>query len=107
MIHITKCGGRDIGINSVSWKGDWIKYDKIFNDSFGDRSRTLPPEYIFTNDKILVQRTRRGLNRKIICYYDSEKYYNLNRISNIVSTSEDFSLKYIHALLNSKLYGLL
>lgn len=95
--------GRDIGINSVSWKGDWIKYDKAFNDSFGDRGRTLPPEYIFTNDKILVQRTRRGLKRKLICYYDKEKFYNLNRISNIVSTREDYSLKYIHALLNSSL----
>jgi len=95
--------GRDIGVNSVNWKGEWIKYDKDFVDSFGDKGRTLPPEFIFTNEKILVQRTRRGLKRKLVCYFDTEKFYNLNRLSNIVLTDESFSLKYIHALLNSSL----
>lgn len=95
--------GRDIGINSISWKGIWIKYDKEFVDSFGDRGRSLPPEYIFKDEKILVQRTRRGLKRKLVCYYDDEKYYNLNRLSNIVSTSDEFLLKYVHSLLNSSL----
>ena len=95
--------GRDIGINSLSWKNVWIKYDKAFVNSFGDRGRSLPPEYIFTEEKILVQRTRRGLKRKLICYYDTEGYYNLNRLSNIVSKSDVFSLKYIHSLLNSNL----
>jgi adenine-specific DNA-methyltransferase len=95
--------GRDIGINSISWKEIWIKYDKEFVDSFGDRGRSLPPEYIFTNEKILVQRTRRGMKRKLVCCYDTEGFYNLNRLSNIVSTSENYSLKYIHSLLNSSL----
>lgn len=95
--------GRDIGVNSVTWKGEWIKYDKDFVDSFGDKGRTLPPEFIFTNDKILVQRTRRGLKRKLVCYFDDERFYNLNRLSNIVSTNNRFALKYIHALLNSSL----
>ena len=95
--------GRDIGINTVDWKGEWIKYDKQFVDSFGDRGRTLPPEFIFTQDKILVQRTRRGLKRKLVCYYDSDGYYNLNRLSNIVITDESFDLKYVHSLLNSQL----
>ncbi len=95
--------GRDIGINSCNWKGEWIKYDKEFVDGFKEKGRSLPPEYIFTKEKILVQRTRRGLKRKLVCYYDTEKYYNLNRISNIVSTSKDYSLKYVHALLNSSL----
>ena len=95
--------GRDIGVNSVNWGGQYIKYDKEFVDSFGDRGRTLPPEHIFKSDKILVQRTRRGLKRKLVCYYDTDKYYNLNRLSNIVLTDEEYSLKYIHALLNSKL----
>lgn len=95
--------GRDIGINTVNWKKIWIKYDKEFVDSFGDKGRSLPPQYIFTEEKILVQRTRRGLKRKLVCYYDDEGFYNLNRLSNIISTDNEFSLKYIHSLLNSSL----
>ena len=95
--------GRDIGINACDWKGEWIKYDKEFVDSFKDRGRSLPPEYVFKKEKILVQRTRRGLKRKLVCYYDTKKFYNLNRLSNIISTDKQYSLKYIHALLNSSL----
>ncbi len=95
--------GRDIGVNTCNWKGLWIKYDKEFVDSFKEKGRSLPPEYIFKSDKILVQRTRRGLKRKLVCYYDDKKFYNLNRLSNIVIIDTKFSLKYIHALLNSSL----
>ncbi|MBK8641669.1 MAG: hypothetical protein IPN15_05415 [Saprospiraceae bacterium] len=58
---------------------------------------------MFTHDKILVQRTRRGMKRKLVCYYDNEQYYNLNRISNIVLTNKLYSLKYLYILLNSEL----
>jgi adenine-specific DNA-methyltransferase len=95
--------GKDIGLYSIKWKGDWIKYDKDFVNSFGNLGRALPPEYIFTNEKILVQRTRRGMQRKLVCCYDDEKFYNLNRVSNIVIHNSDFSLKFIIGLLNSKL----
>ena len=43
------------------------------------------------------------MKRKLVCYYDFEKYYNLNRISNIISTDKEFYLKYIYVLLNSEL----
>jgi type I restriction-modification system DNA methylase subunit len=95
--------GKNIGRYTVSWSGEWILYDKDFVKSFGDKGRSLPQEYIFSNDKILIQRTRRGLKRKLICYLDLDKYYNLNRLSNVVLTNKDFDIKYIYVLLNSEL----
>ncbi|MDO9207224.1 MAG: N-6 DNA methylase [Sulfuricurvum sp.] len=95
--------GKDIGRYSVSWAGEWILYDKEFVKSFGDKGRSLPQEYIFTNEKILIQRTRRGLKRKLICYLDYEKHYNLNRLSNVVLTTQEYSIKYLYVLMNSGL----
>ncbi len=76
--------GKNIGRNFVAWDNEWIMYDVNFVKNKGDKGRSLPPESIFTDDKILVQRTRRGMKRKLVCYYDNEKYFNLNRVSNIV-----------------------
>jgi type I restriction-modification system DNA methylase subunit len=95
--------GKNIGRNFVLWDGEWIMYDTEFVKSKGDRGRSLPPEYIFTDDKILVQRTRRGMKRKLVCYYDNEQYYNLNRISNVILKDNEFNLLYIYSLLNSEL----
>jgi adenine-specific DNA-methyltransferase len=95
--------GKDIGINSVHWKGEWIKYDHEFVKSFGKLGRSLPPERIFKEPKILVQRTRRGMKRKLVCFFDDMGFYNLNRLSNIVIDNKEFDLKYVHALLNSQL----
>jgi hypothetical protein len=95
--------GKDIGRNYVTWNQEWIMYDKDFVKSKGDRGRALPPEHVFLKEKILVQRTRRGMKRKLVCYYDTEKYYNLNRLSNIVLENEKYSLKYVYSLLNSSL----
>jgi adenine-specific DNA-methyltransferase len=95
--------GKDIGPYSIKWNGEWIKYDKDFIKDSGSLGRTLPPEYIFTDEKILVQRTRRGMSRKLVCAYDNEKFYNLNRISNIVIQNKEYTIKYIIALLNSRL----
>jgi type I restriction-modification system DNA methylase subunit/REP element-mobilizing transposase RayT len=95
--------GKNIGRNFIDWDNEWIMYDIDFVKSQGERGRALPPEYIFLNDKILVQRTRRGMKRKLVCYYDNEQFYNLNRLSNIVLENNNYSLKYIYSLLNSTL----
>jgi hypothetical protein len=39
----------------------------------------------------------------LICHLDTEKYINLNNVHNIAKPIENLSLKYILALLNSKL----
>jgi hypothetical protein len=95
--------GKDIAPYAICWNSEWIKYDKDFVDSFGDLGRSLPPEYIFSSQKILVQRTRRGMARKLVCAYDNGVYYNLNRLSNIVITDINFNIFYLLAVLNSKL----
>jgi hypothetical protein len=95
--------GKDIGRHTINWPGEWIMYDPGFVKSQGNRGRSLPDERIFEEDKILVQRTRRGLKRKLVCCYDSNKYFNLNRLSNIVLNNKDYSLYYIYGLLNSTL----
>lgn len=95
--------GKDIAPYAINWDGDWIKYDKAYVDSFGELGRSLPAEYIFSSPKILVQRTRRGLARKLVCAFDDGVYYNLNRLSNIIITDNKFHIYYVLALLNSKL----
>ncbi len=95
--------GRDISRYSLSWPGEWITYDKQLVDSYKDRGRTLPEETIFKENKILVQRTRRGMARKLICTLDTEEYYNLNRLSNIVIKDNTFHIKYCLGILNSSL----
>ena len=95
--------GKDISRYSLEWPGQWVLYDKKVVDSYGDKGRTLPDESIFRDEKILVQRTRRGMARKLICTLDTEQYYNLNRLGNIVMRSKDFSIKYCLGILNSKL----
>jgi len=95
--------GRDISRYFLKWPGQWILYDKKVVDNYGDKGRTLPDESIFKEDKVLVQRTRRGMARKLICTLDNEQYYNLNRLGNIVIRDKGFSLKYCLGILNSKL----
>ena len=93
--------GRDISRYSLSWPGEWIIYDRKLVGGHGDRGRTLPDETIFKENKILVQRTRRGMKRKLICTLDTEKYYNLNRLSNIVMKNDSYLIKYCLGILNS------
>ncbi|VVB59468.1 N-6 DNA Methylase [uncultured archaeon] len=95
--------GRDISRYSLKWPGEWVLYDKAVVDSYGDKGRTLPDKKIFEEDKILVQRTRRGMKRKLICALDMKKFYNLNRLSNIVITDKTYSLRYCLGILNSTL----
>jgi len=96
--------GRDIDRYHLEWGGEWICYDHDLIEEYGDKARSLPPEYIFTDDKILLQRTRRGLDRKLVATLDREQYYNLNRVSNVVLNDDiGYDLGYILAILNSKL----
>jgi hypothetical protein len=102
--HMT-ISGSDIDRYSVDWQGEWICYDKELVRSYGDKGRSLPPEHIFTGAKILLQRTRNlSLPRRLVAYLDTNyKYYNLNRLSNIVKTSKDVPvhLEFLTAVLNS------
>jgi len=105
--HHRMVSGKHIDRYHLDWNGDWICYDHDLIEEYGDKARSLPPEYIFLNDKILLQRTRRGLDRKLVATLDTEQHYNLNRASNIVLDEETpYELGYILALMNSNLLDL-
>ncbi len=95
--------GKNIGRYDFEWAGEYIMYDAEYVKSRGKLGRSLPPERIFQEEKVLMQRTRRGLKRKLIAYYDTSKFYTLNRLSNIVLEDKSYSLKYVCAVLNSAL----
>lgn len=95
--------GDEIGRYSITWGGKWICYDGELVKSYGKQGRSLPPEWVFTKPKILIQRTRRGMKRKLNATFDGSGYYNLNRLSNIIIKDEKISPKYILAILNSNL----
>ncbi|WP_051907740.1 Eco57I restriction-modification methylase domain-containing protein [Flavimarina sp. Hel_I_48] len=95
--------GKDISRYGVHWPGEYIMFDVDFVKSKGKLGRALPPEYIFEKEKILIQRTRRGMKRKLVCYLDKNGFYNLNRLSNIVLTDENYNLNNLYLLLNSSL----
>ena len=95
--------GNEIGRYSLSWGGKWICYDPELVRSYGKQGRSLPPEWIFTEPKILVQRTMRGMKRKLNGTYDEQAYYNLNRLSNVLVQDKRISTKYVLAILNSSL----
>jgi hypothetical protein len=83
----------------------FIMYDKEFVKSKGKFGRTLPDERFFREDKILVVRTRNlSIPQRIVATIDTEKKYNLNRLSNIIAR-KGYSLKGLLGVLNSKLYN--
>jgi len=88
--------GKDIGRYSISFKNKYIIYDKT-------RLHRARPEEIFTNDKIIIQRISGG-KRPITAVLDTEHYYTFASTNLLLLKSDsEFDLKYILALLNSKL----
>ena len=95
--------GRDTGRYSLKWEGDWVCYDPELVKSFGKKGRTLPHRKFFEEPKILIQRTRRGMKRKLNACFDEEAYYSLNRLTSIIKKDSRYLLRYILGLINSKL----
>ncbi len=82
----------------------WIMYDRDYVRSQGTLGRSLPPEDLFVNDKILVVRTRNlSLKKRIVATLDRNRSYNLNRLSNIVSKGKA-SVAGLLGVLNSKFF---
>ncbi|MCJ7448782.1 MAG: Eco57I restriction-modification methylase domain-containing protein [Bacteroidales bacterium] len=83
----------------------YIMYDKQFVLSKGELGRTLPDEKFFTEQKILVVRTRNiSLKQRIIAAIDTEKKYNLNRLSNIIA-KKGYNILGLLGILNSELFN--
>jgi hypothetical protein len=81
----------------------WIAYDVALVRAAGKAGRSLPPEKFFNNPKLLVVRTRNvSLQRRIIATIDTNNYYNLNRLSNILPMA-GVDIYTILGFLNSQL----
>jgi 23S rRNA G2445 N2-methylase RlmL len=90
--------GKNVSKYYIEWGGEYLKY--------GDWLHRPRPSYIFDNEKILVQRIRNPqLKQRLVCAFDDEKYINGTGMSNILlkKGEKDVSLKYILAIINSKL----
>lgn len=97
-----------IGGKGLSWYGSvstigWIAYDQALVKAAGKAGRSLPPERFFNSPKILVVRTRNvSLPRRIVATIDTNNFYNLNRLSNILP-KPGTDIYTILGFLNSKL----
>ena len=88
--------GKDIGRYSIHFKGKYIVYDRA-------RLHRARPEEVFTNDKIIIQRISGG-KRPVTAVIDRDGYYTFASTNLLVLKSKSqFDLRYILALLNSKL----
>ena len=88
--------GKDIGRYFIDFKGKYIVYDRA-------KLHRARPEEVFTNDKIIIQRISGG-KRPLTAVIDRDGYYTFASTNLLVLKSESkFDLRYILALLNSKL----
>ena len=85
--------GSEINSYFVDYKNNWINIDpKLLNAGGWDYK-------IISNPKLLVRQTADTL----IVAYDGNGYYHLNNIHSFAPDNNEWSIKYILALLNSKL----
>ncbi|WP_427339720.1 Eco57I restriction-modification methylase domain-containing protein [Caloranaerobacter sp. DY30410] len=98
--------GRDIKPYYYNWSGLYVITDKsIINKELGEYATFMREEFVF-NPKILIRQTA----DRFICAYDEQKYYILNTLYSLIVRKQyrkDVFIKFILALLNSKLYSFL
>lgn len=82
--------GKDINTYKLKWRKIYVRY--------GDWLHRKRDERYFLNPKILI----RQIGKVPVATYDEGKYYTLNTLYNVISTS-DYSLKFLLAVINSKI----
>ena len=87
--------GRNINKYVINWSGKYLDYSL-------DRIHSCKRKDIFeAPEKIMFRR----VSSTLIATYDTEQYYALNTIVVVTLKKDNIDLKYILALLNSKLYN--
>ena len=74
------------------WPNAYINYDK----EVLHRPRK---EETFLSDKILIQR----VSSRLICSFDDDKFYTFNSVNNLVLKEDNYNLKFLLGVLNSRL----
>ncbi len=91
--HRGLISGSEIGRYNLAWDGHFLNIDPSILWSGG-----WDPEIVL-NDKLIMRQTGDSL----YVTFDDEKYYHLNNCHSIAPKDQSYSLKYILAILNSKL----
>ncbi len=87
--------GSDISRYQLNWNGDlWISYGEWI-------AAPRNPKF-FVEKRVLI---REITNCYLFCTYTEEEYYNTPSIINIVQKEKSLDLKYLLAILNSKMMG--
>ncbi|GBE20618.1 type IIS restriction enzyme Eco57I [archaeon BMS3Abin17] len=94
--HKPMLEGKDIKPFYPVFSERYILYEKKLLYRAREESIFLNPE------KLITQRISGGL-KPLVTSYDNEKYYTFNSTNTILSKNNEHSLKYILALLNSRL----
>jgi hypothetical protein len=87
--------GKDIGKYTKNWNGLYVDY--------GPHLANQIRYDIFEQPKILI----REAGKEIIASFDDENYYIMSSLYNGILKDEKFDIKYILALINSKIYQFL
>ena len=104
--------GREISRYSIKWGGDYILYDEHIADNLtlddvqskkGMNKQTkidfaLRDKTLFETEKVVIRKT----GDRLICCYDNSNFYFDTLVHGIYQSNNDYSLKYILAILNSK-----
>jgi len=112
--------GNEVSRYLIKWKQRYIRYDKVLIDEelkrkhetakskavtladFKKLSRSgiwLRNPQVFLQDKILTRQNA----KELIGVFDNENYFVKNSLHSILSKNKQYNLKYILALINSKL----
>jgi len=98
--------GKNINNYIKTWNKLYIDYDKSLIDKENGEYATFMRQEFIDSEKILIRQTA----DRFICTYDNEKYYLLNTLYSLIIREEyknEINIKYVLALLNSKLYSFL
>lgn len=83
--------GTQVNRYSLKWDGEYIKYGEWLAEPRGKEA--------FLQPKLFIRRT----DDKLLTVYDENSYIGVNSVHTIVPRSSTLSIKYVEALLNSKL----
>ncbi len=98
--------GKNIQRFHYEWSGLYFINDKDIIDRNNGEYATFMREDMINREKLIIRQTA----DKFICSYDNEMYYILNTLYSLVirdSYKNTLDIKYVLALLNSKLFHFL
>ena len=89
--------GKDATRYSLRYSGHFIQFDKKGVKTGNDKS------IYEANEKILIALITGGMRYRINASLDESRYYVLQNYNSLVLTGDEFNIKYLLGLLNSKL----